>query len=62
MLLVIDGSFSDSSLYKPKLCSVEIRSQVYSKQQARDEFERFLNSVDLPEMARGDVASAERGL
>lgn len=51
MRMIIEGEYNElSRVGRRFLDSVSIESRVYSKKQARAEFERFLSSVDLPDM------------
>lgn len=55
MFMTIQGSYTEmSTIGKRYLEGVETQSQVYSKKQAREEFERFLNATELPETNHHD--------
>jgi hypothetical protein len=50
MILEIEGTVTGSARPPyPKFDGARISAHVYSKTQARKEFERFLNATELPE-------------
>ncbi len=58
MFISITGSYDNPhhrAGYR-QLTNVEIEAHVYSKQQAREEFERFLEASSMPERTRHELA------
>lgn len=61
MFISISGEYDRAyhvAGYK-QLTNVEIEAHVYSRQQAREELERFLEASGLPERTRDELTSVQ---
>ena len=61
MFITITGSIDNPyhRIGAKQLTNVEIEAHVYSRQQAREELERFLEASGLPERTRDELTSVQ---